>query len=198
MQKAVQKEQREENILLSLKKLDYLTRSQIQALHNLGSVRNAQRVMQELKDYVSSFRDGENVYYLNAAGRERVNATKVRKKTAQARHYIMRNSLYIAYGCPATWKNEIRLGFKEDKKTQVICDAIFQVDKRYHIVEVDHTQKITKNRSKIQKYKRLIELGFFKYPPVFIWITTTEYRRKQLTKFLDGLNYHIFTVSDLH
>jgi hypothetical protein len=181
-----------------LKKLDYLTRSQIQTLHNLGSVRNAQRVMQELKEYVSCFRDGENVYYLNAAGRERVNATKVRKKTTQARHYIMRNSLYIAYGCPATWKNEVKIGFKEDKKTQVICDAIFLKEQRYHIVEVDHTQKMAKNRSKIDKYRRLMELGFFAKPPILVWITTTEYRRKQLTKLMEGLDYQIFTVSDFH
>jgi hypothetical protein len=154
--------------------------------------------MRDLKEYVSCFRDGENVYYLNAAGRERVNATKVRKKTTQARHYIMRNSLYIAYGCPATWKNEVKIGFKEDKKLQVICDAIFQKDQRYHIVEVDHTQKMTKNRSKIEKYKRLVGLGFFKNPPILVWITTTEYRRKQLTKLLEGLDHQVFTVNDFH
>ena len=45
MQKLVNREQREENILLSLKTLDYLTRSQLQVLHDLGSVRNASRVL---------------------------------------------------------------------------------------------------------------------------------------------------------
>ncbi|MED4003605.1 replication-relaxation family protein [Priestia aryabhattai] len=198
MNRAIEKEQRQESILLSLKKLDYLTRSQIQVLHGLKSARNAQRVMKELETYVSHFRDGENVYYLNSEGRERVSATKIRKKTIQAKHFIMRNSIYIGYGSPSTWRNEIRLGFKEEKKTRVVCDALFQQDKRYHIVEADHTQKMSKNRIKIEKYRRLIELGFFETKPCFIWITTTEFRRKQLTKLLDGLDYRIFTVNDFH
>jgi hypothetical protein len=154
--------------------------------------------MSDLKPYVSHFRDGENVYYLNAEGRDRVNATKVRKKTIQATHFVMRNSIYIAYDSPSSWKNEIRLGFKEDKTTRVVCDALFQRDGRFHIVEADHTQKMSKNRIKIAKYRRLIELGFFQAQPLFIWITTTEFRRKQLATLLEGLNHQIFTINDFH
>lgn len=179
-----------------MKKLDYLNRTQIQTLHRLGTDRNAQRVLKNLSEYISSFKDGENIYYLNKEGRERVNATKVLKKTTQARHYIMRNTLYIAFGCPSSWKNEIKLGIKEDKKTHVICDALFQLDKRYNIVEVDHTQKMTKNRSKIDRYRKLIELGLFDVPPKLIWITTTELRRKQLTQLCQGLEVKVFTVKD--
>ena len=80
MEKIVKKVQREENILLSLKKLSYLSRSQIQVLHDLGSARNASRILQHMNNYVSSFRDGENIYYLNKDGRERVNSKKVLKK----------------------------------------------------------------------------------------------------------------------
>jgi hypothetical protein len=190
--------QREENILLSLKKLSYLSRSQIQILHDLGSARNASRILQHMNNYVSSFRDGENIYYLNKDGRERVNSKKVLKKTTQARHYIMRNSIYIAYGSPSSWKNEVRLGIKEVKNSTVVCDAIFKQDNRYHIVEVDHTQKMIKNRSKIERYKKLIKLTYFDIAPFFIWITTTEYRRKELLNLCDGLDVHIFTINDFH
>lgn len=110
----------------------------------------------------------------------------------------MRNDIYIAFGCPATWKNEIRLGIKEVKDTNVICDAVFQMDKRFYIVEVDHTQKMSKNKTKVERYKKLIELGFFEKPPKFIWITTTDYRRKQIIKLCDGLDHQVFTVSDFH
>lgn len=165
-------------------------------MHNLGSTRNAQRVLQEMAPYLSNFRDGENIYYLNKEGRERVGSTKVLKKTTQARHYIMRNSIYIAYGSPSTWKNEMKL--EVPKKVKVIADALFQKDKRYHILEVDHTQKMTKNKGKIERYKKLMELGVFEKPPVFIWITTTEYRRKQLIKLLEGLEYQIFTANDFN
>jgi hypothetical protein len=198
VQKLAKKEQREENILLSLKKLSYLSRSQLQVLHGLGSIRNASRVMHDLSEYVSSFRDGENIYYLNKAGRERVNSKKIMKKSTQARHYIMRNSIYIAYGTPSTWKNEIKLGFKEVKNATVICDALFVKDKIYHVVEVDHTQKMTKNKSKVDRYRKLIEYGLFDKPPKFIWITTTELRRKQIKELCKGLDVQVFTVNDFH
>lgn len=181
---------------MSLKTLDYLTRSQLQVLHDLGSVRNASRVLKQMDNYISSFRDGENVYYLNSAGRERVGCKKVRKKTLQARHYIMRNSLYIGYGCPQTWKNE--QSFEVPKQVKVICDAYFVEDDQFHIVEVDHMQKMSVNRTKINKYRKLINLGVFDKPPVFIWITTTDYRRKQLEHLCIGLDVQIFTVSDFH
>ncbi|MGQ4666545.1 replication-relaxation family protein [Metabacillus halosaccharovorans] len=198
MQRLAKKKQREENILLSLKKLSYLSRSQLQVLHDLGSVRNASRIMQDLSDYVSSFRDGENIYYLNKAGRERVNSKKVLKKTTQARHYLMRNSIYIAYGSPSTWKNEMSMGFKEIKNATIVCDAMFTQGKTYYIVEVDHTQKMTKNRTKVEKYRKLLEYGLFEKPPKFIWITTTELRRKQLLELCKGLDVQVFTVKDFH
>lgn len=151
-----------------------------------------------MNDYLSHFKDGENIYYLNKEGRERVNATKILKKTTQARHYIMRNSLYIAFGCPSSWKNEIKLGFKEDKKSHVICDALFKIGNRFSIIEIDHTQKMTKNRSKVERYRKLVELGFFEVKPKFIWLTTTELRRKQLTQLCEGLDVKVYTVKDFH
>jgi hypothetical protein len=179
-----------------LKKLDYLNRSQLQALHNLGSDRNAQRILQQMNHYLSSFKDGEYIYYLNKEGRELVNSSKVLKKTTQARHYIMRNSLYIAFGSPATWKNEMKLEVPQQVK--VIADALFKRDKRYHIVEVDHTQKMVKNKGKIERYKKLIKLGVFDKDPKFIWITTTELRRKQLLSLCEGLDVQIFTIKDFN
>ncbi|MFE8704148.1 replication-relaxation family protein [Cytobacillus sp. FJAT-54145] len=167
-------------------------------LHRLGSDRNAQRVLKNMDDYISHFRDTENIYYLNKEGRERVNAKKILKKTTQARHYIMRNDLYIAHGCPSTWRNEMKLGIKEDKSTHVVCDAIFQTNERYHIIEVDHTQKMTKNRAKVERYRKLMKYGIFEKPPKFIWITTTELRRKQLLELHEGLDVKVFTVRDFH
>ncbi len=146
--------------------------------------------------YLSSFRDGENIYYLNKEGRERVNAKKVFKKTTQARHYLMRNALYIGFGVPATWKNEVKLEVPDQVK--VIADAVFKREKRYHIIEVDHTQKMSKNKSKIERYEKLIQLDVFEKSPVFIWITTTEYRRKQLSKLMEGFEHQIFTIADFH
>lgn len=187
-----------EALLLSLKTLDYLTRSQIQVLHEIGSSRTTSRIMKALEDdgFVNSFRDGEKVYYLSREGRDRIGSNRIRTKTIQARHFIMRNSLYIAFGSPATWKNEQRFAIKERKDLSIKADATFVRDGRYHIVEIDHTQKMAANRAKIEKYRKLIEIGAFKTAPAFVWMTVTEYRRKQIAKLCEGLDAQIFTVND--
>lgn len=190
------KEQRLESILLSLKKLGFLSRKQIQVLHELGGDRNASRVMKSLEGYVSSFRDGEKVFYLNKEGRERVGSKKVLKRSNQFRHYIMRNDIYIAHGCPKTWKQEVRMNVKG--VVSIVADALFNDNGRYHIVEIDHEQKMSVNRVKMQKYRKLIDCKVFEKPPKFIWYTTTEYRRKNLQKLCEGLDYNVFTVTDFH
>ncbi|WP_306474573.1 replication-relaxation family protein [Bacillus pseudomycoides] len=190
------KETRTDNILSSLKRLGFLTRKQIQVLHDLGGDRNASRVMKELSEYVSSFRDSENVYYLNKEGRERIGCKKILKRSNQFRHYIMRNDIYIAYECPGTWKQEVKMNVKG--VVSIIADALFNVGGRYHIVEIDHEQKMSANRVKMQKYRKLIDCKVFDKPPRFIWYTCTEYRRKQVQKLCEGLDCNIFTVTDFH
>jgi hypothetical protein len=61
----------------------------------------------------------------------------------------------------------MRLGVKGE--VSVVCDALFKHDNRFRIVEIDYMQKMNANKAKIQKYKRLLELGVFDKPPVFIW-----------------------------
>src|SRR5699024_4271562 len=73
--------QRQEKLLLLLKRFDYLTIKQFQKLHDLKSIRNAYRVIKQLEPYVNVFKDnGTNVYYLNKVGREYVNSSKERTK----------------------------------------------------------------------------------------------------------------------
>jgi hypothetical protein len=183
---------------LSLKKLDYLSRSQIQKIHRLGSDRNARRILQELEPYVSHFRDGEKIYYLSKHGRERVNCEKVRKRTLQARHYLMRNDVYIAYNYPVTWKNEMKISVPD--LVTVISDAMFKAEKIIHLVEVDHLQRMPKNRKKIESYQKLKRSGVFEqnygHFPRLLWVTTTEHRRKELERLCEGLNVKIYTVND--
>src|SRR5690625_4638799 len=149
---------REESILLSLKMLDYLSRSQIQKLHNLGGDRNARRVLNNMSEYISCFRDAENIYYLNKEGRERVGADTVRHKINQVSHYLMRNDLYIHLG-PQEWRNEVRVGVKD--VVTVVPDAYFKYNQMLHFLEVDHTQKMFKNKEKIDRYKALKETGVY-------------------------------------
>lgn len=163
-------------------------------MHRLGGERNANRVLKEMSEYLYSFRKDENIYYLSKEGRERVGCEKVLKKTAQVEHYLMRNDLYIALGCPADWKSEVKLEIPA--VVSVIADAFFVRSGVYCIIEIDHIQKMTVNREKVKKYRKLLELGVFEKPPVFIWMTTTEYRRKELTKLCEGMDVRVYLKTD--
>lgn len=167
-------------------------------MHGLKSNRNAQRVLKQMEDLVNVAKDGENVYYLNANGRAVVGCDKVRKATNNLRHYIMRNYVYIAYNCPATWRNEIRIKNGSTKKDTVVCvaDALFKRNNSYHIVEVDNTQTMANNRLKMDKYRTLVERGAFNGKPMFIWVTLTELRRTQLTELCKGFDVRVYTLAD--
>jgi hypothetical protein len=158
--------------------------------------------MKQMEQYVNVFRDGENIYYLNAEGRALVNCDKVRKSTGNVQHYIMRNHVYIAYGCPASWRNEIRIKSEgASKKDKVVCvaDALFKQGDVYTVVEVDNTQTMKKNQAKIERYRTLKQRGSFgMLAPKFIWITTSEYRRNELLKLSEGLNVQVFTLADFN
>lgn len=147
-----------------------------------------------MSEYLCSVRLYEKVYYLSKEGRERVGCEKVLKKTNQVMHYLMRNDLYLAFGCPSTWKNEVKLEVANE--VTVIADALFINEKRYCICEIDHLQKMSVNREKIKKYRRLIELNVFERQPAFLWVTMTEYRRKELLKLMEGLAVNVYLTSD--
>lgn len=190
---------RQEEILLSLKKLDYMTRIQIQKIHDLKSIRNANRVLKEMERYLNRFNDGRNIYYLNKKGRQMVDCNTIRNKPTTANHYLMRNDLYIHYKQPTTWKNEIRLISGEGKnKITAVADARFIHNEKYHIIEIDNLQKMNKNRIKIDKYRRFIERNSFKGMPVLTWVTTSKYRQGMLLELCEGLDVKVFLNTDFN
>jgi hypothetical protein len=105
----------------------------------------------------------------------------------------MKNDIYIAYECPKTWKQEVKKNMKGI--VSIIADALFTDNDRYHSVKVDHEQKMSANRIKMQKYRKLMKCNVFEKTPKY---TTTEYRRKQLQKLCERLDCNIFTVTDFH
>jgi hypothetical protein len=182
-----------------LKKLDYLNREQLQKIHRLGQKRNANRILQQLSPYLSSYREEfSTIYYLNRNGREYVNSQKIRKKTNFVHHVIMRNDFYIFVGYPHEWKNEMKLS---DGINTVVCDAWFKSNGKYNILEVDHCQTMKENRNKIEKYRGLFEARavekHFGYFPMLIWLTTTKLRKRKLMELCEGLPHFIYTVDDI-
>jgi len=188
----IEREKRIDQILLLLRQCDYLTREQLQKMMNLGQTRNAQRVLGDMAEYISYFtEERKKVYYLNSNGRDRVQAEKVRKKTAMVNHYLMRNDLFIAMGRPSTWRNEVKISFN---KISIIVDATFSSNKIHHFVEVDYKQSMNQNISKIKRYKQLAAID-----PKFalVWVTTTPYRKKKIKSLCEGLSGKVFLWDDI-
>lgn len=191
--------ERQERILLSLKKLDFLNREQLTKIHRLGKKRNANRVLASLSPYLSSFREQQStIYYLNSEGRDYIDSQKVRQRNIFVGHVLMRNDFYIYSGFPHDWKNEVKI---KDSKNTVICDAWFKKSGFYQFLEVDHTQKMKENRAKIEQYRGLLQngelagqLGYF---PKLIWLTTTELRRQKLKELALGLPCTVYTLEDI-
>ncbi|MER2057222.1 MAG: replication-relaxation family protein [Niallia sp.] len=188
------KEQRIENILLSLKKMDYLTQKQIQRIHGLGGERNANRILWESRDFLSNFRNGlEKVYYLNKLGRMRVDCEIVRSKTMNIEHFLLRNQLWIHLKMPHTWTNEVKIIVGD---TSIVCDAKYLAsDKTPVFVEVDVAQPMVKNIKKIHKYKRFKELTNQKFH--VLWVTQLESRRSKLKEMSNGLSSAVYTANDI-
>ena len=188
---------RDEQILLLLKKFDFLTRDQLNRYFKLGKKRNTNRVLHNLSHYLSTIRDGyETIYYLNANGREYVDCDKVRRKTNRVQHTVMRNEFWLFYKCPVDWKNEVKIS---DGTTTIIVDGMFSRNGFKYFLEVDNLQTMKENRDKIKRYKKLMEgiVSSFGYYPTLVWLTTTEHRRKQLETSCDGLKCKVYTVNDI-
>lgn len=188
--------QREEKILLTIDNLGYASRKQLQKLFSLGTDRNAQRVLSNMKTYLNCFRHIDNVYYLNKKGRDRIGSDLVRHKPQQTEHILMRNEVYLHYK-PKVWK--IERPILVNNKPFLIPDVTMELNNEVVFLEVDVTQKMLQNKKKVEKYKELQDRmrRNGRKPPVLMWITSSEYRRKKLTEFCKDLNYVVLTKDDI-
>jgi hypothetical protein len=176
--------------------LDLATRSQLQRIHNLGTVRNASRVLQNMSQYLNSFMDVQKIYYLNKTGREMVGAEKVVTKTSQYAHTLMRNDVRIHFGMPEQWINEYKL-------PKLTADAVFMHEGQQYFLEVDNKQKLKTNIDKLKEYFRFKETGLWQKKnngtfPTVLFYTATSTRKAQLLESDPGLNLQIITKEDLH
>jgi Replication-relaxation len=190
--------QREQEILLSLKIHHFLNRDQIMKLHDLKSVRNTNRVLSKMKPYLLIVKDGfDTIYCLSKEGREMVGCERIRKRTSQVNHFIMRNQFYIFANQPKEWKIEQKIG------GQIVCDAAFKQGGKWHFLEVDNNATMTANRKKIEKYKKLYESRLFQnhkdygYFPLLLWVTTNDYRQKKLLELCRGIPCNVFMIDDI-
>lgn len=198
--------------MYSLDKLGFATRSQLQQVHDLGTVRNANRILRDMSEYIHHFRLFENVFYINKNGYDFIGLDKEPlKRNSHVEHYLMRNDMFIYYNCPDDWKNEYPVTFKskvdlgngiiQNKEKSIVPDAMFTVNKIYHFLEVDNLQNMKENKKKIDVYKDLA-LSIkeqFKHTPTIVYYTSSENRKSKLDEWCDraGLHYRVFTKRDV-
>ncbi|MER2006277.1 MAG: replication-relaxation family protein [Psychrobacillus sp.] len=174
--------ERDERILLHLEKFKFMSRDQIRRVFELGTVRNANRVLRELGEYLYRVQDGhQSIYYLNKEGRQYVGSDEIVKKSGQVQHCLMRNDFWLFVNRPKDWLNEVEVSNKKGT-VRVVSDAKYSIGGIVHLVEIDHLQHMRENREKIKKYAELLpayalQMGHF---PVLDWVTTTELRKQQL------------------
>lgn len=186
--------------------MGYLTTSQLQRIHNLGGLRNAQRIIKDLDQYLCSTRiDGinEKVHYLSKKGREWISSKKERKFTSFIPHFILRNQYFIHNRIE--WRHwfpeQPKLKIDEDKT--LIPDAFCKVDGQWVFLEIDREQDMKKNEKKIEMYLECREKG--KFPskqyggfPKVVFVTTTEYRQKRLRSMMNKLKHDVLLDKDLY
>ena len=195
MVQQMKRQQREEEILLSLDNLTYATQKQLQVINNLGGDRNAHRILHKMeKDkMISSIRTEYKIYFLSNRGKGLIGSTQGELKKSWITHTLMRNELYIMLGMPADWKKEKPVKWNGNK---LIPDATFKKAGEYHFVEIDNQQTMTTNIEKIKKYKELSYISFqeLNHRPTVIWYTLSDVRKNKLKTLCEnyGLKFQVY------
>ncbi|PHF85268.1 hypothetical protein COI63_34965 [Bacillus toyonensis] len=175
---------RQIEILLSLSKLEFASRRQLQAIHCLGSIRNANRILKDLKSYCHvTSHNREHVYYLNKKGLALLGIdAKERKKKHQLEHILLRNEAWMWLDFP-DWKTEqvITLRYQGEEKT-IVPDAFFTKDNVPYFVEIDRLQHMKVNQKKIQYYAYLTKIYKKQQNkvPILLFFTISDCREKKL------------------
>jgi hypothetical protein len=179
---------------LTLKRFDYMTREQLQVIHDLKSPRNANRFLNSIGEYLNKFRnETEFVYYLSKEGRERVDCPKIRKKTQNVDHYLLRNQLWIHLGKPHSWENEVKV---TAGATSVICDAKYTKNGKPAFIEVDISQPMSENKAKIERYRKIKEETGAEF--YLIWVTALDSRKSKLNALCQGFKSMVYTLKDIN
>ena len=192
----MKKNLRHEQIMLTLDKLNYATRKQLQIINNLGGTRNAQRILQrmEKEGLIKSERLEMKIYYLSEKGKRQIGSGKGDLKKTQIIHNLLRNDLYIKLGMPKDWKKETPITLNGE--LLLISDARCTRNGINYFIEIDNKQSMKKNEEKILKYKKLFPIIFqqFGHHPVLIWYTPYIIRKEKIKALCEKqkIKYMVF------
>ncbi|MEC2869327.1 replication-relaxation family protein [Bacillus bombysepticus] len=176
-------------ILTSIRKLKFATRRHLMAIHDLGGIRNANRVLKDLNIFVNTtVYKKEYVYYLNKKGRELFDDNEKVVPNSRLAHSLMRNEAWLYLFCPDDWQIEAPIRYKvNDQKKTIVPDVKFRDDDGIlHAVEIDRTQTMNINAEKMNRYGEFTHYYKNKYNgkvPIIHFFTLTKYRQKTLEQF---------------
>lgn len=187
-----QKIARQERILSILADLTYATSEQINSLANLGSNRNARRILYEMEcdKLIDSVRRESKVYFLANKGSDLIGKENPRLKRSQIDHAVLRNELRAILNFPQDWRNEVPI--KINEKIIVVADAVFTRNNRIYFVEIDNRANMQTNNTKIKKYADIIRN--LNKPATLVWYTLIESRKIKLRESCEkhGVNCEIY------
>ncbi len=203
--------ERRETLLQTIDKLGVTTIKQLSAIHtDLGTYRNACRIVNQLSPYINMDRQQQKIIYLNKNGRQLIGSDKEVKKSIQMEHKLFCNEAYIYFNCPLDWKTEYRFeheseitdiliqinGGKTKIKKSVVADAMFNRNGYLNFVEIDNTRHMIDNQKKIEKYREVLKLKKVNNAKIYFF-TSTNIRKNKLNKWLNGLNHEVLTFDEI-
>ncbi|TCW53664.1 protein involved in plasmid replication-relaxation [Bacillus thuringiensis] len=183
-------------ILATIRKLQFATRRHVMSVHNMGGIRNANRIMGDLKPYLSKTTQGkEYVYYLNKEGHALFGDDGKVVSRGKLAHALLRNEAWLHLFCPDDWQIETDIRYiKNKEKKKIVPDVKFRDEEGIlHAVEVDRSQKMKVNEEKLKKYEELTQIYKKKHNgkmPVIHFFTVTKYREKKLEEL--AAKYEVF------
>ncbi|PGS04869.1 hypothetical protein COC45_28335 [Bacillus cereus] len=189
------KKERQMMILATIRKLQFATRRHLMCVHDMGGIRNANRIMKDLTPFISRVTYyKEYVYYLNKEGHALLGEGKVVSRN-RMEHAILRNEAWLHLFCPDDWQIETDIRYiKNKEKKKIVPDVKFRDEENIlHAVEVDRTQKMKVNEEKLKKYEELTQIYKQKHNgkmPVIHFFTVTKYREMRLEEL--AAKYDVF------
>nr|WP_255294805.1 replication-relaxation family protein [Bacillus sp. AFS041924] len=185
-----------------MKTLKFATRRQLQGVHSLQGIRNAQRILKTMATdellLVTRF-SNENIYYLSKSGAERIGVKPI-KKSIQIDHHLLRNEAWLMLGMP-NWKVESPIKFAlEGKEHNIIPDALMITDTLY-CIEIDRKQNMIKNRKKFETYGKLNFIYQAQKGKKIIikFFTTLKSRKKLIEKLAEEFQVvcEVYVIEDI-
>ena len=183
-------------ILATIRKLQFATRRHLMSVHDMGGIRNANRIMGDLKPYVSKAMQGkEYVYYLNKEGHAMFGEDDKVVSRGKLAHALLRNEAWLHLFCPDDWQIETDIRYiKNKEKKKIVPDVKFRDEENIlHAVEVDRSQKMKVNEEKLKNYEEFTQIYKQKHNgkmPVIHFFTVTKYREMRLEELV--AKYDVF------